>query len=384
MGKVLKYFIYAVISFGWCSILRAHYVVDCMILDDSRKLIRQYPGEICLFLSDGSFIATFKDIGIPSPDTKGRVDRIGPDGSVLWSKPHFTHHQLNLSVNQKELLVMATEFVKNDPAPLWADVLLVLDLQKGKTLKKKIIGDNPKQFLKDNRYSRLNCRTYNDKDLRIPFCEISHINAFMEIGPNKNSSNVSFLNEGNYLITDANPANVHVLDKNLSKIIWSKSFRPKSFGLIHDGQVLQDGTILFYNNQGPFPDYGIESLKRSAEMNFYDPVLNQIVRTEKIDSKWPKAFTLSFGKFGLDFIIRNKSEYQIYSPDMGGVQDLGEALLYNVNSPVDGGYAMEINHAIGGKQWIWNFPFNYKKGIPGAFLQIKKINLDQFLKNNKL
>lgn len=319
-----------------------HLYFGCEIYDISDtstpKLLRKFPGEICLFLNDGSVVQILPD----------RVSKTDTRMKELWSVPTKGHHQLNLSPDGRHILIIGSETVLPDRryGNARSDVLYVVD-QEGNVKKRFSFYENRKQFQRS--------AWKNAVDRRFPMIwslarfkevkwEITHANTFYEIDSHSAEKTNPEFKKGNYIVNDISLMMAFVLDSELKKVLWQKSLRPEFWNMTHDVQVLPNGRLLYYDN----------GTKENPQSSLRETDL----------ATWKDAWTYQ-GQPGAKF----------YSKRWGGVQRLpdGGTLYTDITTRPE---IIEIDQS-GKRRWSW------EPGEGKYLQQARKTDLSDFLKNNK-
>lgn len=317
-----------------------HNVIGCQIVNMERKLIRKFPGAVCAFLEDGRFAS----------GTQDKLALYSPQGKELWSKDINVHHQLNLSLDQKKLLVLSSETKLINKKIVRADAFFVFDL-KGNELGKFSVYKNKKVFdalIPKSRRGKI--YNFGGTVLGTIADEYTHANSFYEIPENPAGKKNSAFAKGNFLINFAYNGVLAILDHRLKSILWSKHYEVFDTKQAHDAQILSNGNLLLYSNE----DLGIESSFSSLmEIN---PLSHKVV--------WR-------------YVGSPRTSFQ--ASHSGGIQYLNNGnLLYSTVEA--GGQAFEIDKAGVVK---WYFAVAAETNLEEFRIQqIKRLNLSKFLANN--
>ncbi len=321
-----------------------HNVIDCQIFDMKGEILRRYPGEFCIFLDDGRFVSA----------QKSELLLYDQSGKVIWRRALFPHHQMNLSLDGKRILVLGSETrsLSKDKKDLFrSDVYYIVDLS-GKILNEYRLFDHAQAFPKE--------RWANAKARRFPLIwskatypgvswEFSHTNSFYEIPENILGSRHSAFKKGNFIFNDISLMITFVLNADLKSVLWQSPILREDWTMLHDVQVLQ-GTdrLLIYDNGTPNRRYS-----RLLQMN---PI------SEKIYWEYKAKPSTSF-----------------YMEKRGGVQLLpnGHTLYNDFNEAPRG---IELDKS--GNQ-VWKLVPQQFSGAKGPFQQIKRYDLSSFLEKNK-
>lgn len=327
---------------------KLHNVINCEIYDMSGKLIRKFPGRICVFMDDGSLLSAEEEKLI-------YYDKLR---NVLWSKSIHPHHQINMSLDKNSFLIIGSEIKTENhskqPELVRYDVLYNIS-KTGEVLHSFHLSENGSQFdkkswsdAKRRRYSKVGFSEYYQK---IDW-EMTHSNSFYEIPDNKISGHNEAFKKGNYIVNDISLMQVFVLSSDMARILWQGPVIREEWTMFHDVQVVPESQSIIYYDNG-------SKLRPSSRLVEYDMV------KKNVKWKYPSAFSEKF-----------------YSSKMGGVQILDNGnILYNdiTSIPV----AHEISRT-GKIEWTLTPRGDYaNKDTREPFQQIKRMNLNEFLKNHR-
>lgn len=312
------------------------------------KMIRKFPGRICVFMEDGSLLSAEEEKLV-------FYDKLR---NVLWSKSLHPHHQLNLSADKKNFLVLGSE-VKKEKGPkkeelVRYDVLYVISLT-GEILHSFHFSKHASEFDKnswnDARKRRFSKIGYSEFYQKIDW-EMTHANSFYEIPENKINGQGDAFKKGNYIVNDISLMQVLVLSSNLKHLVWQDHVIKENWSMFHDVQVVpRTASILYYDNGS--------RLRPASRLVEYD--LNR----KEILWSYPSVLSKNF-----------------YSSRMGGVQILENGnVLYNDNTSIP--TALEISKN-GNVMWSLILRGEYaNKNTREPFQQIKRMDLSLFLKNHR-
>ncbi len=349
-------------------IAKGHIIDACSIFTDQYEIVKTYPGLQCLFFKDGSFVSADGSF----------IQYVSNVGDVVWKREIENHHSLNLSVDQKRILVITSDRSEEvGHCPVRADAFEVLQLQNGRTLSRF-------SFIKDwrnyqDQFPKSPIWLVNNKSLRRHNCEyeITHFNSFFEVPSNEMSKANSAFSAGNYIVNSHNTSYLILLDRNLKEVVWKMNTRKLGLQGAHDVQVLPNGKILFY--------------KESDELNLISPVLtlNEIdLVQQKRTILFPNLNDQFVIRFGLPWLISdlgilNSGDYLEEARYGGSVRFVEDGILTTQNIPGVGGHIILIGKD--GKI-AWKKP-NYLKnenGRPANFSYVRKENLTEFLNRSKV
>ncbi len=201
-------------------------VNGCRLFALTGESVGSFPGTMCIFLPDGSFIS--------GSDTHLRF--FSKNDEILWEIPGHFHHQLNLSPDGKRILTLSSVTSGKERE----DRFLVLDL-KGSI----VHAQTAQPLLAATKTSRLNLR------MPIPMgslkIESTHFNSIYEI-PKLDGSNLpAYLREGN-IIVNSTHLGVFILSPDLQQVLYHSTFANSRRHNVHDVQVTRRGTFLYFNN----------------------------------------------------------------------------------------------------------------------------------------
>lgn len=244
-------------------------VSGCRLYNLKGHNFKNFPGAICVFLEDGSFIST-SDSG---------MRRISKDQEVLWElKGHF-HHQVNLSHDKKRILAMDTAVVETT-VPLRQDKLVVISLE-GKILHEAFAKD----ILTQGKATPLSWSlTETLARVHGPIKEISHFNSIYEIPPQKRPVKNAMINEGDIVI-NSNGIGAFIMTADLKKVVKYIDVKNSVYNRLHDVQINERGNLILFNNiASPRPGITDFSLGSPLNRGYHsspqemDPVTQKIIR----------------------------------------------------------------------------------------------------------
>lgn len=325
-----------------------HYVSEAVIYDENLKTIKKFAG-LGAFFDDGSFV-------LARHERDWLVTRFSPLGEVQWERKIYTHHQLNLSPDQKRVLVMSGENRKESGKTHNYDTFYVLDAATGKTLAFKSSYD----FLK----SGLPAFEHNSYAPDGTFLKSDgacfHFNSFYEIPPNAAEKENPAFERGNFVINDAFRPYLLIIDKTLKRILWTEKPFAEWAGF-HDVQLLADGKFLFYRGGETITE------NRQTAVFKYDPITkkSEIIFPENLKDPSVKPF------IG-------------YSESKGSAQQLENGYLISHYDSVQGGMVMLTDKTGRLVKTMFNPDRDKISGKPAGIQQVKQYDLNSFLKNNRM
>ncbi|MFL5784914.1 MAG: hypothetical protein ACJ76H_09915, partial [Bacteriovoracaceae bacterium] len=202
------------------------WVQNACHLYNFERQVKTYPGKLCIFLSDGSFISA----------TDTSLKKFSPARELVWEIPGHYHHQLNLSPDNKRILALSSEIVLRKKVRERDDVLLVIDLN-GKILNRM----NAREYVLREGLELLNWE--KPPELRVVNAEIetTHFNSFYEIADNAYASSVPYMKPGNYIINSVD-LGIFILSNDLQNVLAHHLNFDHHH--LHDVQVSPDGNFL--------------------------------------------------------------------------------------------------------------------------------------------
>ncbi len=201
-------------------------VNGCRLYALTGESVASFPGTMCIFLPDGTFVS----------GSETHLRYFSKTDEILWEIPGHFHHQLNLSPDGKRILALSSAPAGNERE----DRFLVLDLN-GKILH----SQTAQPLLTATKTSRVNLRMSAPIGaLRI---ESSHFNSIYEV-PKLEAPNLPpYLREGN-IIVNSTHIGVFILSPDLQQVLFHTTFANSRRHNVHDVQVTRRGTFLYFNN----------------------------------------------------------------------------------------------------------------------------------------
>ncbi len=306
--------------------------------------MRNYPGYICNYFSDGSLVSIIED------------DLVFFDAKVAVTnrlKNIYPHHMINLNA-AGDLLVIGSSIELIKKTKIRMDTLLVVN--RNSTIVKKL---NFKDHMKDiiaNTILTAPVDTFfhTTAESKNAVSEFLHVNSFYEIPAQKEPALNPYFVAGNYIVNTTNSSHLFIIDKNLSKIV---QFLPKAkvllvydIPVLHDVYPTTDGRIISYMNLSKISS----------------PNLSQIWIHDSLFSN-------------LLFSYKRESRPVFYSDHTGGVQFFqDESFVFS--EMVDG--KPQVTHVKKNGELIHKIPLKLPKKYDGI-MQIKADDLTSFLSKNK-
>lgn len=100
-----------------------HLVVGCRIFSLSGQPLKNFPGQICIYLDNGNLISA----------TENAIRLISKDNEIIWEYPGHFHHQVNLSNDKKRILAISSDINSKNNINIREDKFLIMNLD-GKVL----------------------------------------------------------------------------------------------------------------------------------------------------------------------------------------------------------------------------------------------------------
>ncbi len=255
----------------------------CVIHNLKGDIVKEIPGDICIFMDDGSYISA----------SGTSLRSISADSSLQWFLEIPVHHQINLSHDKKRILVLSSEFLTREGVKTRDDRFLIVSLD-GKILHDNTIGEllPSKELLQlpiTNSFSIW-------KDFKT---ESSHFNSIFEIQEIPLRKDAPWLAPGNIIVNSVR-LGVLVLTPDLKQVLHRFTY-PRSYDhQVHDVQILPTGNLLLFNNS---------TKAWSEEMEF-----------SSIDEVDPVTFDLRY-------TMNSTPEAHFFSASRSGAHAVNEDLL---------------------------------------------------------
>jgi hypothetical protein len=297
-----------------------HVVVDCSIFDMKGVNLKNLPGDICVFLDDGSFLSA----------TKSKLRMYNKLGTIVWEMPGHFHHQVNLSLDKQHILAMGSESLKEGEENFRYDQFLVIGLD-GKIKHK----ENIKKYLTDPKLD-LKSQTINDPAIFKEWGynkEKTHCNSFYEV-PKLSLAGSRPMEQGDLVINCLN-LGVFIVSKDLKSLKLLRYLKASWRHQTHDVQITQNGHALVFNNI-VMTDTALGRHRSFSAVQIID------LESEKIQ-----------------YEFKANPEELFFSPVRGGAQELGEDLLV-ISPGTNGSYIYSRNQkkvvlALPWTHWGTNF-----------------------------
>ena len=269
--------------------------------------------------------------------------------NLLWTINRPIHHQVNWNNDKTEILAMSEIYKPFGKELVKYDNLLVIDLNgiikkefsfyKHRGELDKISSDNTYRFWEINKDIR---RNHNVSK------EFSHSNSFYQIPQVRTTKLKKVFSSDNYIVNVNKHYMIIVLDKDLSKILWSINHKEIGNDVnMHDVQVTQNGMLIYYYN--------------------------------RLDQKYSTIERYNLQTKKSEILYASTPKNSFFEKYDGGVQLLENGniffhLMKNKRfTPIEYDFK-------GTKKIVWSKPM---ESIIHQKQQIKRANLSDFLMNNK-
>jgi hypothetical protein len=291
------------------------------------------PGNICLFMDDGSFYTA----------TDESIRHISVENAVKWEiKGHF-HHQVNFSTNKDKILALSSEIIEHQGLKQRADKFMVISLD-GKILHQQTSAPLLEKFglpaLRRPSSPQIQATLKVDH-------EMSHFNSFYEIPQIKLKNPPAYLKKGNFVVNSL-WLGVFFLSHDLSQVLHHYQNKFSLYHNVHDVQITGDGTLLLFNNVSSES----KRLKNFSTIQEIDLLNNRPV-----------------------FEFKAKPEEMFFSQYCGGVQSLNADLLLFSDH-------MNATYLFSRKQnmMLYNIPGTHQRGFEHKpTQQVKAQDLQKFM-----
>lgn len=262
-------------------------IVGCRIYKIDGTYMREFTGNLCLFMNDGRYITADAE----------RIAMYAPDKTEVWKVPGHYHHQLNWSYDGKSILALSSKFVQIGGKTMRADVL------RRFTLDGKVTGEISSQDIFNKlKITREPSGFTWEKGVKSDVSlEISHFNSFHEIPPQDRKSANPNIVAGNY-IANSTESGAVLVDKHLRVPLEKVTFPTSRSQTTHDVQLMGDGRILMLNNDRV---RNMQNTGPRSSVEYFDPVARKSTYT--FEASPPEMF---------------------YTPRCGGVQLLADGLIF--------------------------------------------------------
>lgn len=324
-------------------------VIGCGIYGMDTHAVFHRAEDRCLFLDDGSLIASRSDTY-----SFYRADKTG---KILWRHKIHSHHQMNFDLERKHVLLLTGKAREFNGRKIRFDRIEKYDLD-GKLISAFDFFKNHKLLIElSGKKPGFVWTVSNLKANPAPF-EFLHTNSVYEIPDNPTAAKIPAFQKGNFIVDVNGLELMFILDKKLEKILWhlKQKAPPGEEASYHDVQVLPSGKMLIYNNRAF--EAGVKG-KPFGAIEEFDPVTGETVTLYK------SSPTSEFAPFW-----------------NGGVQLLQNGNIL-ISDTTRGGRAFEVDRS-GKTVWSMNHPVvDPVTNRPTDFQQVKRLDLREFLKHNR-
>lgn len=216
-----------------------HDQIGCTILTTRGEVIKSFPGDYCIFLPDGGYIAA-------SEEQKALV-KYAPNGGIIWSLPKRVNHQMKLSNDGKHILLLGAEEVADIREAISKKEFFLYETVELIDLD----GNLVRKFSTFQHRDEINGLVNEDnrawlKSMQANYYQFTHANSVYEIGETRLSDKIPAFAKGNFLVGLNVYKAIIILDRNLTSILYS--VRVDAAAQFHDAQLLSDGRLAYYDN----------------------------------------------------------------------------------------------------------------------------------------
>lgn len=337
--------------------LAKNLVAECIIFDHDFKVIKNFGGNSCVFLDDGSYVV--------SPDELApNIKKYSAEGDLQWNLGIHSHHQIQLTNDKKSLLVLSSEGINEHWCRARYEVFYILDLKTGRVLFRKSVKDYLLDFEKV--FGLVNFKTsYFESSLLNTNCIFTHYNTFRPVPVNSIEKAHPEFSHENFILNNNRSNILTIFDKKLTRPVWSEVPPINWTHGNHDVQFLPDGKFIFYQGEHFFGPGDIR-----MGIFRYDPLEHQL---ETIYPPGPNNYS------------RNYSPFVNSSTIGGSVQKTEWGYLISHNDLIWGGSFLFLD--INGNliRRVSNpHRADFGLGRPFNTLQISEQDVSLFLQNNRM
>lgn len=311
-----------------------HYQSGCRVFDPQGARLRDFPGQICLFFDNGSFVSR-------QPNGLSLYTK---EKEVLWTLPGYYHHMLSLSPDKTKILALLSEVITVDGVRHKYDFFQVISLD-GKVLHQ----GHSKDYLEHLKLPTLKRPTMGPLAVDMPSdFEATHFNSIYEIPPVKNpKAHPALRKMGKYVLSGLGHG-MFVVSEDLKTVALFNPLKHSEQANVHDIQVMESGQVLLFNNQ--------PSDKR-AQVNY-----SSIDILDPVSDKLIYRFTA-------------QPQGSFYSPYCGSVQELDATTLLFTDL-LNGTYILDKNK----KSFLKILRSTHDPGDKFHLVQeVKRVDLKAFL-----
>lgn len=112
MNSFLKFIIFAIFFSSGIAEAKVsnkkYYVAGCNVYNENFKFIKNFGGTLCAFFDDGTYVVSL--------NMDRDLVKYSTYGDTIWKRKIDTHHQMNLSLDKKRILIMSQ---KNHQTLVW-------------------------------------------------------------------------------------------------------------------------------------------------------------------------------------------------------------------------------------------------------------------------
>lgn len=294
-----------------------------------------FPGNECLFFSDGSFV---------SADHKA-LRMFSPRKEVVWTIPGHFHHHLNYSHDRERILALSSDLANVNGKTIRNDALLVVSRSGALISRVELLP-----FLRKAGKIPMNWPVnFGLAGIKADM-ETSHFNSVHEIPENASEKKIPWMRRGN-IILNSLTLGFFVFSPDFKTLIHHQTFPMSQSHTVHDVQATVDGSLLFFNNSVHSNEKG----SPFSAVQKVDPATSRVV--------W--SFSAS-------------PKEVFYSPFCGSAQELKDAYFFS--HALTGGFLFsKKDHKV-----IAAYP--KRPGNPQRIdpvFQMKLVDVEDFFRNSK-
>ncbi len=223
---------------------------NCQIYSLSGEALQIVPGDLCLFLDDGSFVSS----------TDRYLRFFSKNDEVIWEHSGHFHHQMNFSQDRKRILALSSAF----DGTIRQDRFLILDLT-GKVLHSQTTDSLLHQANLPALKNFFSIPSWKSER------ETSHFNSIYEIPPTQGLDLPSYLKEGNVIVNSLD-LGFFILSPDLQTVLYHARFPNSYEHRVHDVQVTPEGNFIYFNNNVNFGQKTNFIISGPEVGNFYSGV----------------------------------------------------------------------------------------------------------------
>jgi len=239
---------------------------QCDVLDMRGKLVYRFPPGFCYFFKDHSFLA------VP-----GVIRYHDSTGQLAWALKAQTHHDIDVSPDEKEIFVINSAIVPFRGQTVQSDSIEGFD-RGGQKIFDWQFTDHADELQRLIKLPELSHEIVNGtKDLR----EITHFNSIQVLPENSVAQKLPAFRKDNLLVNCYGNKVAFVIDRQTGAIVWAHFFAGSQTGTnssleksgVHSIKLESNGKLLYFQNV-----IGYEyDQTRFSDIEEMDPITEQVV-----------------------------------------------------------------------------------------------------------